>query len=397
MARLWIFNAGHEEALPYADASSYTPARSVRVLTASLYPLMTLLTDPNDYIGALSPDYTDLRILDADGRSVPQEALPRELTLALWADEPHTARLVARLLARRGIELHLPIIHPHYIALSHRRTVVSLIEYLVGRGMSIGWLMPQWLEASEDVSTSREAIRRMAQRLAEGGAREIMVKRPYTSSGRGVMPYDLPLSPEQVDQLVGMLSRSGSISLEPRLSVVDNYALLYQITPDGHCRHVLYSYFGTESTSSTAYSSSYLIPQGEIRDRLIAVLGSASELDSYIEATTMWIEVTIAPYYRSGWVGVDVFSYREVSGAIKLHSAVEVNLRCTMGVLAARAEANLLAPSVRGRMCLAPSERVAPLVLALPPRYNLEGRLLGGCHLLTPLDGAMVAYILVDE
>jgi hypothetical protein len=100
---------------------------------------------------------------------------------------------------------------------------------------------------------------------------------------------------------------------------------------------------------------------------LTRLIGEES-LQRLIEAHTRWLEEHLHSSEYIGYIGVDLFLYRE-KGQLCLHPCVEINLRTTMGVLAHFAYEQYVPEGKTGIFRLergrgsATGERVIPLLL----------------------------------
>lgn len=334
MNRLLIFNPGHEEALAQASASSYTPPKAVLRMQRDLALLMTLLATSQDYIYIPADTTQTARLADHLGNLIPPESyasLP-PLLLSPWALEPHALRSVAQALNRLGVRYALPSISDTYLHLSHRSASTRMMYYasdtLPTRARFSDEQIPYWIYPSSDTESTLEEIRSYSERSR---THELIMKRPYTSSGRGVSPLSLPLTDHTLLQIAHTARRSRGISLEPRLSVQDDFAMLYY-AEQGELSHLGISAFTTGGMSHTAYSGNRLSPQSELRQKLIRLLGSKEDLDRLISWHISALRSIGIDGY-TGYIGVDMMSYRGDDGTIRLHPAVEINARCTMGVL----------------------------------------------------------------
>lgn len=335
MPRLYLFNPGHEEALRAPRCQSYTPPKVVRQMMYYLYELSYLLMERGDYV--LRPktlELNDFVLYDYEGREVSPLAVEQTpLSLEMWALEPFMSARVEAWASRYHLQLSWPPITEAYYQLSHRSLALELLNHLSSCYPTPKQLYPRWFYGEEEPSV----LQRWVQECASSGALPLglMLKRPFTSSGRGVMELSSQQAICEAHSLLDQARRGGGISLEPRLEVVCNYALLFYLSR-GEAKHRYISTFDTDPRGGTAYTSNLLIPQCLQRSQLECLLPTSITWEEWIEAYNSFLREHVAPHY-SGWVGVDLFSYIDREGALRLHPCVEINLRCTMGVLAAKA------------------------------------------------------------
>lgn len=335
MPKLYLFNPGHEEALRAPRHQAYTPPKVVRQMMYDLYELTYLLAERGDYVlRPRSIELSDFCLYDYQGREVEPNSLgTTALELEMWALEPFVQELVLAWGRRCGLRLSYQIISETYYQLSHRSTARLLLDHLEAYYPIPRWLFPRWLNGSE----APEEVRTWLSELEGEGVLPsgVMLKRPFTSSGRGVMALPTRQVYQEAESLLGQARRGQGISLEPRLEVVGNYALLFYLS-GGKATHRYISTFATDPKGGTAYTGNLLLPQDIQRNNLSSLLPQAVSWEQWLTGYRSFLETHIAPHY-SGWVGVDLFTYTDSQGGLSLHPCVEINLRCTMGVLAARA------------------------------------------------------------
>lgn len=330
MPRLWLFNPGHEEALARASLKGgYTPTALVRRMMHQLAPLMRYLAQQGDYI--LQPDATlqSATLLNHRAECIPAECYPTEgLQLMLWADEEHAQRLALRLATGLGLKL-LPLrpISEEYLRLSHRQSATDFLSQYHSTLSLPPALIPRWIIPQGSEGDTRRALESV---LAELGA-GLVLKRPYTSSGRGVELYARPLDEERVRHALRHCYASGGISLEPWLERVQDWAAEYYVdAPSATVRYVGLSRFVTSADG--AYLGNSLAPEAELYAQLSAQVGEAV-LAQTIEAHVRYLQPLAHAGY-TGYVGVDMMTYRDAEAGLCLHPCIEINVRATMGLLA---------------------------------------------------------------
>lgn len=334
MNRLYFFNPGHEEALAQAEASSYTPKREVQQMMQDLGELMLLLCDATDYV-ALLDRHSELRIVNSWGEEVAPSSLPK-LELTLWALERHALYFVKKKAEHLGLNLGTPLISGEYLRVSHRQSATRLMQHCVERGWPLQEIMPEWHYFSEELELNLE--KRFTAYCFEGHSK-LMLKRPYTSSGRGVMRLDLPLEHRNIELLCAQCRRSGGISLEPWLEIEQDWAVEYYYAA-GEVTYVGLSKFQTKQGQGL-YEGNLLASDAQLRAELIAVIGQRL-WEELLEAHQSFLRIALGADY-SGYIGIDMCLYWTEQG-LRLHPAVEINARCTMGVLAHMAYLRHIAP-----------------------------------------------------
>ena len=351
--RLWVFNPGHEEALRIPSHLRYTPAKEVRQMRHDLAPLLLLLAHEGDYIyRPASPLGSPAELLDCRGQSVsPHPLRGSTLQLQLWGIEPHIIHELMTAPVLQGIDLVPPPISTDYLRMAHRRSCEGLLRYLIKEGGYPEALLPRWVEQGEDLSETKRLLREALRGVAQGygSPTEVMVKRPFSSSGRGVLPFPRCYRERHLEALAGSCLRLGAVSIEPLWQVIENWALEYVRDGEGRVSFVAFSLFETIA-SGRAYAGNILQSQESLRARLIQHIGSEA-LPQLIALHETYLSEALAVSQYEGYIGIDLFLYED-EGQIKLHPAVEINLRTTMGLLAHLAYERYLTPPEEGRFLI---------------------------------------------
>lgn len=206
--------------------------------------------------------------------------------------------------------------------LSSRFTTVDLCRYL-------------GLEPPVIALTVGQAVDAVAANF-DKGAKGSFMKMPWSSSGRGVFPTD-GMKPDLIQRRSADIIRSqGAVIIEPDRGKKADFAALYRIE-DGKVHFHALSAFATDLRG--AYRGNLVISDSEIISRL--GVDPMAWVDKMSEAMT----AVVASDY-SGWAGVDMVT-TETGG---IYPCIELNLRATMGVVAAA-----MRPYFNGPMLLAPS------------------------------------------
>lgn len=334
--RLWVFNPGHEEALSIPPEKRYTLSKEIRWMRYELSSLLHLLASDDDLIYVpTSPDGSPAHLLQSSGEVVPDGyTLPPSLNVILWGQDAHILRELRECPLFASTTLFDPEITPSYLRLSHRRASYDLLSHLVHQ---LGYpqdLLPHWVTAGADRTETEQRLRIAITSVASrsfGSTEQLMVKRPYTSSGRGVFPLPLPIQPKHLEALIGSCMRCGSISIEPHLDVVDNWAIEYTHNAQGEVSFFALSHFATHP-SGRAYSGNLLTSPQDLWQELSSYVGE-NTLQRLIEVQSRWLERELIASEYIGYIGIDLFFYRD-GEQVRFHPCVEINLRTTMGVVA---------------------------------------------------------------
>jgi len=203
-------------------------------------------------------------------------------------------------------------------AVAHRRTTIAMhrrMTALLGKP-----LCPTPVELS-DLDAVRQFIGR-----CPGGA---YLKMPWSGSGRGICHVlDADADHHAMRWAEGAIRHQGSLLCEQGLERVQDCAVEFQCHA-GRCTVTGLSVFDSDFHSQ--YGGGVIDSQ----KRLHTLLASqCAELDTVVAALSEALEAEVAPVY-DGVLGVDMMVYRDTHKQLSLNPCVEINLRHTMGMVAA--------------------------------------------------------------
>ena len=220
--------------------------------------------------------------------------------------------------------------------LSHRRTAASARQRLFSDAPPVS-----------EVSNVDEVLR-IVGNASERCINRVVLKAPWSGSGRGLRWVDGSLSELDKKWVEKILATQVSVMVEPRLDVVQDFALEYYIgvqpaevrgrqpldvgqqskLPCAGTHFWGYSLF---STQNGVYRENRLLSDEQILQQLSEYVPMQAILSAKA-AIEEWLENEIAPQYE-GPLGIDMFIYRVADG-YALNPMVEVNFRHTMGHVA---------------------------------------------------------------
>ena len=200
--------------------------------------------------------------------------------------------------------------------LSHRRTAVDLLRSLDIEG-TVGESVV--LETPESVALQVERWGRA------------VIKAPWSSSGRGIRFVDTVLDDYQSRWLRNVLTRQGSVVVEPYYDKVKDFAMEFE--SDG-CGAVTCLGLSLFHTANGAYTGNILAEEEEKRN-MISRYVSVDLLDAVQKRICQSLGCVFQGRYQ-GVFGVDmmIVNGKQSNGRFLLHPCVEINLRRTMGHVA---------------------------------------------------------------
>lgn len=337
--RIHIFNPEHDIALA-SGLSNFTAPHAGRQLRHDLGFLPAVWAEPGDAVMVDDVEYAErawrelthrlntLRGNDClpktNGLFVPsKQTISSEETPSV---EPWGWNSALRaVLLRRGLDENLMPTLPQLQTireLSHRRTAAELLPKLHMEG-TVG-------EAFE-CQTAEEVDALI------GKYGEVVLKAPWSSSGRGLRFYSIHHSalglkalpsqePTIFNWLRNILATQGSIMVEPFYDKVKDFGMEFHSDGKGHVSYLGLSLF---HTSNGAYTGNILATEAA-KQEMISHYVSLDLINDIQAKICRELGTTFKDKYR-GPFGVDMMV---VKSPFTLHPCVEINLRRTMGHVA---------------------------------------------------------------
>ena len=318
MTKLYVFNPEHDLALA-SNLANFTAPHAGRQLRADLCYLPALWAGPDDYVLV---EHVELarrlygrlraRVGGAPGHFVDKSQLSH---IIINKVEPWGWNLALRSgLIRYGVnadacasEAEIAIIRE----CSHRRHTAEVLRRL-------DWESP--IEAM--------TVETVEQRLSLSP--RLVVKAPWSSSGRGVRFIDGELTDNHRGWISHIIQQQGSVMVEPYYPKVKDFAMEFEALPDSRICYLGLSLFDTRNG---AYTGNIIASE---EDKLETISRYVSEglIDSVREKVMGALCEVIGRQY-TGPFGVDMMIVAKPDGnGFLIHPCVEINLRRTMGHVA---------------------------------------------------------------
>lgn len=284
--------------------------------------------------------------------------------------------------------------------LSHRQTTIFIIQSL--KDSASAKALPDFSPVAVPRLLSSPAALEAA--VASASA-PFLLKAPWSSSGRGLC-WSRTTAPDVLLRRGRAVIRSmGGVMMEPEYTKVQDFAILFFVGQEA-VRFVGYSLFDTDAAG--VYRSGAMMSNEAIEQRLSPWIPAAALQRLARCFSSDLLPVLFHPLMRLTWplgyVGVDMMICRAVDGGIFLHPAVEMNVRCTMGVVARCIHDRAVHPASTGRFVIAHAPSAALLaaqqeaLARAHPAVVADGRWRAGFFPLTPLgpSSRFAAYLLLD-
>ena len=317
--KLHIFNPEHDLALA-SNLSNFTAPHAGRQLRQDLGWLPALWAEEDDFIlvdNAKNAQRSYERLRIRIGREHRQFVDKYQLnSLDITEVHPWGWNLALRsYLLRYGVKA---VPSEDYIAgvreLSHRRYAVSLLSLLQGSGVT-------------GLSCETDCMTDISEFLRQYGV--IVVKAPWSSSGRGVRFFKDALNEPQERWIHNIIDRQGSVIVEPYYHKVRDFGMEFESDGHGCVRYLGLSLF---LTKNGAYKGNVIMSEdmkAELLNRYISI--------ELLQEVQEKISKELGNLYKDkykGPFGVDMMIVAHPSGGFLLDPCVEINLRRTMGHVA---------------------------------------------------------------
>ena len=163
----------------------------------------------------------------------------------------------------------------------------------------------------------------------------IMVKAPWSSSGRGLQPISkTPVHPKVWEKLLGIVKEQGFVLVEPLLNKKMDIAFEFELKK-GKVRYLGLSNFTTDKKGQ--YQGNWLggMPGSTLPE--IAKFVN-SEINTILQVLIGILERSKLSELYEGFFGVDLLVYSDENKRLKINPCLEINLRYNMGLLALELE-----------------------------------------------------------
>jgi len=309
----------------------------------------------------------------------------------LWGISPQSVYFFEKLNEQWNLSLAIPAWKEEFRFLGSRFASQKFLAALMERIPEIEPdIYPQFVSNIETI-----------ERLTVQSQERLLVKSPYSSSGRGLIwlpPAKLAQSEQQL--LAGMLKKQKQVSIEKALDKQLDFSMQFEITAEGKTQFLGYSIFQTNAKG--AYEKSLL----DSRERLEKQIASFIDKELLLQTQQTLSEIIqemVAPYY-AGITGIDMLIYKS-GGSFHLHPCVEINMRKNMGYLAIRLAEKYLHPEAQGEFIIEYNREPQTTVQKhnqmqkLHPLVIENGRIRCGYFSLCPISESAnyQAYVRIDN
>ena len=316
---LFVFNPEHDLALA-ADLSNFTAPHAGRQLRADLGYIPALWAGGDDHVLVDNVEDAERRyrilMRRPFGRFITKEDIRKQQPKGVdaWGWD----RAIRSFLMRYGVDAGVMPSDETLDAireLSHRRHAVDLLSQLQLPG-TIG------------CSYVAHSLLEIQEKLDEFG--HIVVKAPWSSSGRGVRFVEGELTGHYTGWILHIIERQGSVIVEPYYNKVKDFGMEFESNGTGNVRYLGLSLF---QTKNGAYTGNVVASEEEKQESISRYIPACLINDVQTKICSV-----LGTYYKEkykGPFGVDMMIVARPDGhGFLLHPCVEINLRRTMGHVA---------------------------------------------------------------
>ena len=173
---------------------------------------------------------------------------------------------------------------------------------------------------------------------------KIMIKAPWSSSGRGLQTITkIPVHEAVWQRTLSFIGTQGFVMAEPLLEKRLDVAFEF-IVKNGTPLFIGKSYFITDGKGQ--YQGNYLNGLPELTDPELT--GFIEKYDELIISSLLeQIGKSTIPEFYEGYLGIDALLFSDREKKLQINPCLEINLRYTMGILALKLE-RLISPRKKG-------------------------------------------------
>ena len=159
---------------------------------------------------------------------------------------------------------------------------------------------------------------------------KLMVKAPWSSSGRGLQPIRFaPIHPKVWDKILAMVREQGYAIVEPYLDKVIDLAFQFKLEK-GKASYVGISNFRTDYKGKYDGNSLNGLPD-TLEEEVKTFIEKIPRL--VINPLIEILETSPLALHFEGYFGVDTLIYKDETGTLKVNPCLEINVRYNMGLL----------------------------------------------------------------
>lgn len=224
-----------------------------------------------------------------------------------------------------------------YRELYSKKFALQILKQVIAKYPTPGFISN---EEVTEVCRTRAQIEKLATRWDK-----LMVKAPWSSSGRGLQPITKhPIHPKVWDKLLGIVKEQGYAIVEAFQNKELDLAFQFELRK-GKIFFLGTSNFSADKKGQYLGNSLNGLPD-ELDDEVKEFANKMSPF--MISALTKEIEKSKLATNYEGYFGVDTLIFRDQNGTLKVNPCLEINVRHNMGLLSLKLK-KILPANCKGR------------------------------------------------
>ncbi|MDL2309482.1 hypothetical protein LJC68_05105 [Bacteroidales bacterium OttesenSCG-928-B11] len=339
MTSLFYFNPGHEMAVLNGSPYYHQP-EVVLKMQQDLGYLPAWLAKADDWVyvndDTIREQAEKMRnFFPTLPKPITHCGLPhlQNVELACWGISPQVIHFFKTLNEEWSSQIILPEWKEEYRHLTSRQASHDCLRMLIRSIPGISpLLLPQCAKSISEI-----------EQMIVSNKQPLLIKSPYSSSGRGLLWLRDGLHTKERELLNGMLKKQGSASVEPIFNKKLDFSMQFLADGKGNISFGGYSIFSTNKKG--AYLGSYIHSQENCITQISSFI-SMELLDCVRTSLSSILQQNYASTYK-GCLGVDMMVY-EANGQYHIHPCVEINMRYSMGFLSIELQKRHIAPQSSG-------------------------------------------------
>jgi hypothetical protein len=296
-----------------------------------------------------------------------------------WGWSPavhHLLQPIKPLCIREFSESPMAVWKPAHRSLFSRETARDLLKNMLAQIGEIRFIDEDFLP---QICYSMDEVEQLATKW-----KQVMVKLPWSSSGRGLQAVTrVPVHPSVKQRIGGMIRSQGHVFAEPLHKKIQDMGFLYDVTPEG-IKFLGCSRFFT--TVKGQYRGNYLngYPADTSPELKIFLKMAENTLPGiHLQALS---DMRIGELY-AGPLGIDTLIFTNSDGDYVINPCLEINWRYTMGHVALQLERHIESQSTGTFYTYYSKEKpfsdFAAGNMKTFPLYSIDGKLVSGFLPLT--------------
>jgi hypothetical protein len=245
-----------------------------------------------------------------------------------WSPSAHKFLLTLKESCSAGFQQSPVFIwKPEHREITSRKFALGILKQLQSRLKTDYILSP---EHTPKVCTTKNDFETVIQQWEK-----VMIKAPWSSSGRGLQPITkTPVHPKVWEKVMGIVKEQGYAVAEPLFNKVHDIAFLFELKK-GKVDFLGISIFCTNKKGQ--YEGNYLNGMPLSLEKKISEFSDFA-VDEIRQPLINAIKNSELATNYEGFFGVDMLIYLDVNNKLKINPCLEINVRHTMGLLALRLE-----------------------------------------------------------